>query len=60
MCLDGLSALVYLVTRRWASYQAVVQAHKEYRQLRKPGDIPASPTRPRGLYQGWIVPKGLF
>ncbi|MEE3375602.1 MAG: glycosyltransferase family 2 protein [Candidatus Cryptobacteroides sp.] len=60
MCLDGLSALVYLVTRRWVFYQAVVQAHKEYRQLRKPGEIPASPSLPDGLYPGWIVPKGLF
>ena len=60
MCLDGLSALVYLLTRRWSFYQAVVQAHKEYRQLRRPGEIPAAPTRPEGLYAGWIVPKGLF
>ncbi len=60
MCLDGLSALVYLVTRRWGFYQAVVQAHKEYRQLRKSGEIPASPSLPDGLYPGWIVPKGLF
>ena len=60
MCLDGLSALVYLLTRRWSFYQAVVQAHKEYRQLRRPGEIPASPTLPEGLYAGWIVPKGLF
>lgn len=60
MCLDGLSALVYLVTRRWSFYQSVVLAHKEYRQLRKPGEIPASPAHPSGLYRGWIVPKGLF
>ena len=60
MCLDGLSALVYLLTRRWSFYLAVVQAHKEYRQLLRPGEIPASPTRPEGLYAGWIVPKGLF
>ncbi len=60
MCLDGLSALVYLVTRRWSFYQSVVLAHKEYRQLRKPGEIPASPAQPSGLYRGWIVPKGLF
>ena len=60
MCLDGLSALVYLVTRRWSFYQAVVQAHREYRQLRRPGDIPENPQMPAGLYDGWIVPKGLF
>ena len=60
MCLDGLSALVYLVTRRWRFYQAVVQAHQEYRQLRRPGEIPASPSVPDGLFAGWIVPRGLF
>lgn len=60
MCLDGLSALVYLLTRRWRFYQAVVQAHREYRQLRRPGNIPASPQMPKGLFGGWIVPRGLF
>ena len=60
MCLDGASALVYLVTGKWSFYRAVLQAHKEYRQLRRAGDIPAQPHRPEGLYKGWIVPKGLF
>ena len=60
MCLDGMSAFVYLVTKRYNFYQAVVQAHKEYRQLRKPGEIPANPQMPEGLYDGWIVPRGLF
>ena len=60
MCLDGCSALVYLVTRRRIFYQAVLQAHKEYRQLRRAGDIPERPHKPEGLYKGWIVPKGLF
>ncbi len=36
MCLDGASALVYLVTGKKESFQAVVQAHKEYRTLRGP------------------------
>lgn len=57
MCLDGCSALVYLVTRRWSFYQAVVQAHKEYYQLRKPGTIPQHPHRPDGLYNKWIIPR---
>lgn len=57
MCLDGCSALVYLVTRRWSFYQAVVQAHKEYYQLRKPGTIPQHPHRPEGLYNRWIIPR---
>lgn len=60
MCLDGLSALVYLVTRRWSFYKAVVQAHREYRKLRRPGEIPLHPHRPEGLYDGWILPRALF
>ena len=57
MCLDGCSALVFLVTKRWSFYRAVVQAHKEYYQLRKPGVIPPQPHTPEGLYDGWIVPR---
>ena len=57
MCLDGLSALTYLITKRWTFYNAVVQAHKEYRQLRQPGPIPQHPHKPEGLYNGWIIPR---
>ena len=57
MCMDGCSALVYLVTRRWSFYKAVVQAHKEYYQLRKPGAIPPHPQQPEGLHNGWIIPR---
>ena len=60
MCLDGCSALVYLVTGRWSFFRSVVQAHREYRQLRRPGTIPDHPAVPSGLYNGWIVPRGLF
>lgn len=60
MFLDGLSALVYITKRRYNFYQAVVQAHKEYRQLRRPGEIPPHPHMPEGLHDGWIVPRGLF
>ena len=60
MCLDGCSALVYLCTGRWTFFQSVLQAHKEYRHLRRPGIIPEKPQMPEGLYKGWIVPKGLF
>jgi hypothetical protein len=60
MCLDGMSALVYLFTGRWSFFRAVMQGHREYRQLRRPGTIPAAPRMPVGLYDGWIVPKGLF
>ena len=60
MCLDGLSALVYLCKGQWSFYKAVVQAHREYRQLRRPGELLPDAHRPEGLYKGWIVPKGLF
>lgn len=60
MCLDGCSALIYLITKRWSFYSSVVQAHREYRGLRRPGEISASPQMPVGLYDGWIVPQGLF
>ena len=60
MCLDGMSALVYLFTGRWSFFRSVVQAHWEYRHLRKRGEIPSHPHFPEGLYNGWVVPRGLF
>ena len=60
MCLDGLSALVYLFTGRFSFFQAVFNAHIQYWKLRGPGSIPATPHLPEGLYGGWIVPKGLL
>ena len=60
MCLDGLSALVYLCKGKWGFASAVWQAHREYRQLRRPGELLADARRPEGLYKGWIVPVGLF
>ena len=60
MCLDGLSALVYLCKGQLDFFRAVVQAHREYRQLRRPGELILNAHRPEGLYKGWIVPIGLF
>ena len=60
MLLDGCSAMVYLLKGKWSFFKAVVTAHKEYRQLRTPGVIPDAPKLPEGLYNGWIVPKGLL
>lgn len=60
MLLDGCSALVYLLRGQYTFYQAVLEGHREYRKLRKEGEIPPAPHRPDGLYKGWIVPKGLF
>ena len=60
MCLDGGSALVYLVTGRWSLYRAVIHAHKEYRQLRRPGTIPQEPHVPEGLVDKAVVLKALL
>lgn len=60
MCLDGLSALVYLCKGQWNFFRAVVQAHREYRRLRRPGELIPDAHKPEGLYKGWIVPIGLF
>ena len=60
MVLDGCSALVYLFTGRWSFFRSVVQAHREYRKLRRPGEIPPERHVPEGIYKGGIVPKGLF
>lgn len=60
MCLDGLSALVYLAKGQGSFFKAVMQAHLEYRHLRRPGELLKEPHRPEGLYRGWIVPIGLF
>lgn len=59
MCLDGLSAMVYLCKGKWSFAASVWKAHRDYRRLRRPGPIPADPHTPDGLYRGWIVPKGL-
>ena len=60
MCLDGASALLYLITRRWSFYQAVVTAHREYRRLRRPGPLPAAPSVPEGLVDKAVVLKAFL
>ena len=60
MCLDALSALVFLAQGKREFFRAVVQAHLEYRRLRRPGELLPHAHRPEGLYRGWIVPVGLF
>ena len=64
MCLDGASALVYLVTRKWSSYKAVVQAHVEYWKLRRkptPDEVASQQKEVtiHGWYPRWMVPRAL-
>jgi len=60
MFLDGLSALVYLCKGQGTFFTAVVRAHRDYRKLRRPGELLPDAPAPDGLSRGWIVPVGLF
>ena len=63
MLLDGLSAVNYLVTKKWASYKAVVKAHAEYRRLRRkttPDEVASQKeTTIQGWYPHWMVIRAL-
>ena len=57
MILDGLSAIVYLVTGRWSFFKAVWNAHRDYRRMRRDEDpSPFEEERNNiGLYDRSIV-----
>jgi len=63
MLLDGAAALNYLVTKKWDSFKAVVQAHRDYWKLRrKPTDYEVAEqkeTTIHGWYPRWMVPRAL-
>ena len=64
MLLDGASACVYLVTKKWASYKAVVRAHTEYWKLRRkpsPDEVASQQKEVtiHGWYPKWMVPRAL-
>lgn len=57
MCLDGASALVYLLTGKWSFFKAVWTAHRDYRRMRRDEDpSPFAEERNNvGLFRGFIV-----
>lgn len=68
MLLDGLSAAVYLLTLKTASFKAVIQAHREFRELRRKDDPQllswleeyGDKACLKGLYGGWCVLSSLI
>lgn len=61
LCLDAASALVYLLSGKKESFQAVVQAHREYRALRGPWEkVNKKPVAVTGLVKYWIIPSALL
>lgn len=63
MVLDGVSGINYLVTKKWASYKAVVKAHAGYRKLhRRPTPEQVAGQKEatiHGWYPRWMVPRAL-
>lgn len=57
MCLDGISAAVYLLTGRWSYFKAVLHAHRDYRRMKAEVEVsPFSEERNEvGHYKGSIV-----
>lgn len=65
MILDGGSALVYLLTGKVSSFKAVIEAHREFKRLRRGSDaaqlanwaeqLPAGGIRIEGRYSGSMI-----
>lgn len=69
MILDGISAAIYLMTGRYAYFKSVLEAHKEYKKLKRKvwrkevEEYLSSQGQKafiRGWYNGWIVPQALI
>ena len=67
-CLDGCSAAVYLLTGKIGYFKAVIEAHREFRQLAngmEVADIQSYSSSHKGiqapkLFPRWIVPLAMF
>ena len=69
MVLDGMSALVYLLTFKWSCFKAVIRAHNEYRRLKSQADATqvadyllenGEKANLSGIYPHWIIPRALL
>ena len=69
MVLDGMSALVYLLTFKWSYFKAVIRAHNDFRRLKTQADVtrlaeylPEGSKKAKlwGIYPHWIVPRAIL
>lgn len=69
MCLDGLSAAVYLLTLKTDCFKSVIKAHKEYRRLRHTPSCEeivsylqayGKKAEIKGIYRKWIITSAMF
>ena len=66
MILDGMSAMVYLLTFKWSYFKAVIRAHNDFRRLKTQADVtrlaeylPDGGKKAKlcGIYPHWIIPR---
>ena len=69
MVLDGMSAMVYLLTFKWSYFKAVIRAHNDFRRLKTQADVtrlaeylPEGSKKAKlwGIYPHWIVPRAIL
>ena len=69
MVLDGMSAIVYLLTFKWDYFKAVIRAHNDFRRLKTQADVtrlaeylPEGSKKAKlwGIYPHWIVPRAIL
>ena len=69
MILDGMSAMVYLLTFKWDYFKAVIRAHNDFRRLKTQTDVtrlaeylPEGSKKAKlwGIYPHWIIPRAIL
>ena len=69
MILDGMSAMVYLLTFKWSYFKAVIRAHNDFRRLKTQADVtrlaeylPEGSKKAKlwGIYPHWIIPRAIL
>lgn len=69
MILDGMSAMVYLLTFKWSYFKAVIRAHNDFRRLKTQADVtrlaeylPDGGKKAKlwGIYPHWIIPRAIL
>ena len=69
MVLDGMSAMVYLLTFKWSYFKAVIRAHNDFRRLKTQADVtrmaeylPEGSKKAKlwGIYPHWIIPRAIL
>ena len=69
MALDGMSAIVYLLTFKWSYFKAVIRAHNDFRRLKTQADVTrlaeylpegSKKARLSGIFPHCLIPRSLL